>query len=125
MPPAVFASTSALIGGVLWLIEWLTGSGTGPLGGTLHWGGLTFLLLAVAVAAGCLVTGEVVVVRLIATAAAPLLAWSVFEFFRPAESGWYVAGWGLVAVAVAAHALWRDRSWIAPAPRASRGAHAR
>ena len=125
MPAPLFASTSALIGGGLWLLQWLVGPGDDPLGLTLHWGGLALVLLAIAVSATGLVTGDVVALRVVVTIAAPLLAWSVIDFFRPDGAGWYHGGWGVLAVAVGGWGLLRDRQSFVPAPRPPRGVHAR
>ena len=124
MPPTSFAFTSALLGGFLWALQWVVGPGDDPLGLTLHWGGLLLLLLATAVGATRLVTGNVVALRVLVAVAAPLLAWSVIDFFRPDAGGWYHGGWGVVAMAVGARGLARGLSFL-PAAGTSGGAHAR
>lgn len=125
MPPATFASTTALIGGSLWLLESAVGGGGDPLGMTLHWGGLALVLLAAAVAASRLVSGSAVVLRAVVGVAAPLLVWSVLEFFRPGDAEWYAGVWGAFALVAGALGLWRARGERAPGVRTSRGAHAR
>jgi hypothetical protein len=126
MPPTSFAFTSALLGGFLWVLQWLVGPGDDALGLTLHWGGLALVLLATAVGATRLVTGDVVALRALVAVAAPLLAWSVVDFFRPADAaGWYHGGWGVVALAVGACGLARGLQGLLPASGASGGAHAR
>ena len=125
MPPATLAPLVALLGGSVWVLEWLLGPGGDPTVRTLHRGGLALLLVAVALAAAGLVAREVVALRLLVAAAAPALAWSVFEFFRPEAAGWYAGAWGMVAVVAAASALWRERTALVPAPRSAGGAHAR
>lgn len=124
MPPATFASTTALIGGSLWLLESALGGG-GALGLTLHWGGLALVLLAAAVAGTRLVSGSAVALRAVVGVAVPLLVWSVLEFFRPGDAEWYAGVWGAFALVAGALGLWRSRGERASAPRPSRGAHAR
>jgi hypothetical protein len=125
MPPATFASTTALIGGSLWLLESALGGSGDALGLTLRGAGLALVLLAVAVAATRLVTGSAVALRAVVCVAAPLLVWSVLEFFRPGDAEWYAAVWGVFALGAGALGLWRSRGERASAPRPSRGAHAR
>jgi hypothetical protein len=125
MPPATLAPPTALIGGALWILESVVGRGTDALGQTLHWGGLALLLLACAVGASGLVNGNVAALRLVVTLAFPLLAWSVVEFFRPEDTGWYDGAWGALAVAAAVWGLWRGRGAPARESRPSPGAHAR
>ena len=128
MPPATptraAASVAALAGGSLWVLEWIVGSAS-ALASPLHGVGLVLLPVATALAAAGLVAREVVALRLLVAAAAPALAWSVFEFFRPDAAGWYVGASGVVAVAAGARGLWRGRAAVVPGPRPTRGAHAR
>lgn len=128
MPPATFASTTAVIGGFLWLVESAVGQGDDPLGLTLHWGGLAFVLLATCVGSTALVTGNVVALRVVVCLAVPLLVWSVYEFFRPEDAAWYGGVWGLFALGAGVAGLWRsrgERRSSSPPARHSRGAHAR
>lgn len=104
------ASTAAVVGGALWGLQWVVGPGDDPLGLTLLWGGLACLLVAAAATAVGLVTGDVVALRLLVMVAAPLLLWSVIDFFRPDDAGgWYHGCWGVAAVVVGGSGLWR--SW--------------
>lgn len=140
MPRSFLAPASALLGGTLWILQSLVGTTAGPLGQTLHWVGLALVLLAAAVGAADLVTGDVLALRVLVAVAAPLLVWSVVEFFRSDGSGSYGALWGTLAAVAGTWQLWRDRRSLvptatpprpaptrrAPARRAHpRGAHAR
>lgn len=129
------APVSAVLGGALWILHPLVGPAGDPLPQALLWTGLALVLLATAVGAAELVTGDVLALRLLVAVAAPLLVWSVMEFFRPDASGPYVAAWGTFAVVAGTWRLRRDRRSPAPPPRPARraptrrahprGAHAR
>ena len=123
MPPAKLAASLALLGGVLWILHALLGGGDGTLLDVLHVTGLVCLVGASAVFGTTLVKGDAVVVRAVVGIASALLALSVIEAFRPADTGWYDGFWGVVAALLGGLALARGGG-RSPARRTS-GAHAR
>jgi hypothetical protein len=123
MPPAKLAASTALLGGLLWIAHALLGGGSDPVPGTLHFLGLAALLVAAAVFGSTLVKNDAVAMRLTVGLASGLLALSLIEAFRPADSPWYDGAWGVVAAVIGGLALLRGRGNISGRPSA--GAHAR
>ena len=127
MPLAKLSASAAVLGGVLWIVHALLGSGSDPLAGALHFVGLAYLLLAAAAFGSTLVKNDAVAVRVVVALASGLLALSVIEAFRPGDTAWYDGFWGVVAVLVGALALLRRRGRRGRrgSRRPAAGAHAR
>lgn len=124
MPPAKLAASVALLGGVLWIAQALLGGGNDPLPDILHFVGLACLLVASAVFGSSLVKSDAVGMRIVVGLASGLLALSMIEAFRPADSRWYDGFWGIVAALIGGLALLRGRGRSAGRSAAG-GAHAR
>jgi hypothetical protein len=123
MPPAKLAASLALLGGVLWILHAVLGGGDGSFLDVLHVIGLACLMAASAAFGTTLVKGDAVAVRAVVGVASALLALSVIEAFRPADTSWYDGSWGVVAVVLGGLALVRGRGrWTSRRPV---GAHAR
>ena len=86
MPPAKLAASLALLGGVLWILHALLGGGDGSVLDVLHVIGLACLMAASAVFGTTLVKSDAVAVRAVVGVASALLALSVIEAFRPADT---------------------------------------
>ncbi len=123
MPPAKLAASLALLGGALWILHALLGGGDGSVLDVLRVLGLACLMAASAAFGTTLVKGDAVAVRAVVGVASALLALSVIEAFRPADTPWYDGSWGVVAVVLGGLALVRGRArWTSRRPA---GAHAR
>ncbi|MDZ5663097.1 hypothetical protein HN031_10645 [Nocardioides sp. zg-1308] len=123
MPPAKLAAAAALLGGLLWVVRALLGGGSDPLAGTLFLIGLALLLVGAAVFGTTLVRSDAVAMRVTVGLAAGLLALSLTEAFRPADTPWYDGGWGVLAVLLGGLGLVRGRRGASGRPGA--GAHSR
>jgi hypothetical protein len=123
MPPAKLSAAAALLGGVLWVVHALLGGGTDPLPNTLHFVGLACLLVAAALFGSTLVKSDAAGMRVLVGVASGLLALSLIEAFRPADTPWYDGFWGIVAAGIGGLALLRGRGRSPGRPRT--GAHAR
>jgi hypothetical protein len=121
--PARLAAVLSLLGGALWIVHALLGGGSDPLASTLHFVGLASLMVASGVFGSTLVKSDAVAMRAVVALASGLLALSLIEAFRPADSTWYDGFWGAVAVLIGGIALLRGRG--KPSGRRSAGAHAR
>lgn len=123
MPSVKIAAPAALLGGVLWIAHALLGGGSGPLSSTLQIVGLGCLLVAAAVFGSSLVRSDAVGMRIVVGLASGLLALSLIEAFRPGDTAWYDAFWGIVAAVLGGVSLLRARRRSSGRPAA--GAHAR
>lgn len=124
MPVGKLSATAALLGGVLWIVHALLGGGNDPLPSTLHFVGLAFVLVASAVFGSSLVKSDALGMRVVVGLASGLLALSLIEAFRPADSPWYDGFWGVVAGVMGGVALLRGRG-RSTARSAPGGAHSR
>ncbi|WP_191278326.1 hypothetical protein [Nocardioides flavus (ex Wang et al. 2016)] len=116
------AAVLALLGGALWIVHALLGGGD-AFAGTLRLIGLACLLVASAVFGATLVKSDAVAMRVVVALASGLLTLSLIEAFRPADSRWYDAFWGVLAALIGGVALLRGRGDTPRRP--STGAHAR
>jgi hypothetical protein len=121
--PARLAAVLSLLGGALWIVHALLGGGSDPLASTLHFVGLACVMAASAVFGSTLVKSDALAMRAVVAIASGLLALSLIEAFRPADSAWYDGFWGVVAALVGGIALLRGRGRSSGRPSA--GAHAR
>jgi hypothetical protein len=122
MPFVKLSASAALLGGLLWIAHTLLGGGSDPVTSTLHFLGLVCLLAAAGAFGTTLVKSDAVGMRVVVGLASALLALSLIEAFRPADSSWYDGLWGVVAALVGGLALARGRG---RAPGRPTGAHAR
>ena len=122
MPLVKLSASAALLGGLLWIAHTLLGGGNDPVTSTLHFVGMACLLAAAAAFGSTLVKSDAIAMRVVVGLASGLLALSMIEAFRPAEASWYDGFWGVVAAAIGALALARNRG---RAPGRPTGAHAR
>lgn len=109
MPPAMISAAAALLGGVLWILHAVLGGGSDPLPSTLHFVGLACVLAAAALFGSTLVRSDAPGMRVVVGLASGLLALSMVEAFRVADSAWYDGFWGIVAALIGGIALLRGR----------------
>lgn len=74
----LLATAAAVVGGLVWVIRWVS-DGPSPL----HWVGLVLLGVAVAVIGSGLVRASAVPLRVVVAVAFPLLVLSLVELLRP------------------------------------------
>jgi hypothetical protein len=115
----LIALVAAVLGGLLWIVRWLTDGSA--LSDGLYWAGLVAVAVALAGAGAGLVRSSALPLRALVAVALPLLVWSVVAVLRPAGPAAVDGLLGLVAVAVGGVGRARSR------PRGARrraGAHA-
>ena len=84
MPLVKLSASAALLGGLLLVAHALLGGGSDPVTSTLHFLGLTCLVVAAGAFGTTLVKSDAVGMRVVVGLASGLLALSLIEAFRPA-----------------------------------------
>jgi hypothetical protein len=110
----LIALATAVVGGLLWVLRWLTdGSGTSD---GLYWAGLVVLAVALGCLGAGLVSRSATPLRVLVAVAVPLLAWSLASVVRPAGPAVVDGLLGLAALVAGVVGLVRARQ-VRPAPR--------
>lgn len=116
----LLACVAALLGGLLWVVRWLTAESAFSTG--LSWGGMVFLTVALVAAGAGLVSSSAPPLRALVAVALPLLVWSVVSVVRPGDPPLVDGLLGIVALVLGGFCLTRVER---PRPAARRaGSHA-